>query len=267
MSSSFIARFSTVGLGADALVFGFRGNNLLLTAEERLPWFPAAVMPEEPLHRLVIGEAGDVVFGMRVWPRQTELPRGLLQIDLRQTMAGWPQTWLDALCRGRQLATWLIENRFCGVCGQLMVTAATMPARRCPACGFEAFPRLSPVGIVLVSRGDEILLARSPHFPPGMYSALAGYVEAGESLEACIHREVREEVGIGIRNLRWFGSQSWPRTNAMMLGFLAEYAGGSLTLQEAEIEDAQWFKRHNLPALPHPSTIACRLIRSVLDDA
>lgn len=267
MSAPFIAKFSAVGLNSEALVFGFRGNKLLVTEEARLPWFPAAAVPGEPLHSLVIGEAGNTVYGIRVWPRQTELPFGLRQMDLRQTMAGWPQTWLDALCRGRQLATWLVENRFCGVCGQSMETAADMPARRCPACGFEAYPRLSPVGIVLVTRGEEILLARSPHFPSGMYSALAGYVEAGESLEACIHREVREEVGISIRNLRWFGSQSWPRTNAMMLGFLAEYAGGSLTRQEAEIEDAQWFTRNNLPTLPHPSTIACRLIRSVVDHA
>lgn len=264
MSASFVPKFGIFGLGPNALAFGFLGNELLVTAESRLPWFPAAAIPEEPLHSLVIGEAGDIVYGIRVWPRQVELPSGLRQMNLRQAMAGWPQVWLDALCRGRQLATWLVENRFCGVCGQLMETAAEMPARLCPACGFEAFPRLSPVGIVLVTRGEEILLARSPHFPPGLYSALAGYVEAGESLEACIHREVREEVGIGICNLRWFGSQSWPQSNAMMLGFLAEYAGGSLTRQEGEIEDAQWFRPDNLPILPHPSTIAFRLIRSVV---
>ena len=115
---------------------------------------------------------------------------------------------------------------------------------------------------MLISRGDEILLARSPHFPAGLYSALAGYVEAGESAEACAHREVREEAGIEIRNLRWFGSQSWPFPHSLMLGFFAEYAGGELVLQAEEIEDAQWFRRDNLPTLPHPSTIAYRMIQA-----
>jgi NAD+ diphosphatase len=139
------------------------------------------------------------------------------------------------------------------------------PSRICNKCGFVAYPRISPVCIVLISRGDEILLARSPHFSPGMYSALAGFVEAGESLEAGVHREVREEVGIEICNLLWFGSQSWPFPHSLMLGFMADYAGGTLLLQEEEIEDAQWFRRDHLPALPHPSTIAYRMIRTWLD--
>ena len=179
-------------------------------------------------------------------------------------MSIWPQPLSEAVNRGRQLAGWLHENRFCGVCGGKLETASLIPARTCASCGFAAFPQISPVCIVLITRNDEILLARSPHFTPGIYSVLAGFVEAGESVEACVHREVKEEVGITVQNLRWFGSQSWPFPHSLMLGFLADYAGGALDPQKEEIEDAQWFRRDNLPALPQPWTIARRMIQAWL---
>ncbi|HXU94740.1 MAG TPA: NAD(+) diphosphatase [Gallionella sp.] len=247
---------------AHATSLCFVGKELLVTAEGSLPAPSQIEWMGVPQHRHVIGQAGDAVVEMQVWPADAVLPPGLSKADLRKTLANWPQALADAACRARQLATWLGETRYCGACGGTMETEAHAAARKCPACGFVAYPRISPVGIVLVTRGDEILLARSPHFTPGTYSALAGYAEAGESLEACIHREVREEVGIEIRDLRWFGSQSWPLTNALMLGFLAEYDGGTLNLQQDEIEDAQWFRRDNLPTLPHHSTLAYRMIRA-----
>jgi len=114
--------------------------------------------------------------------------------------------------------------------------------------------------IVLVSRGDEILLARSPRFVSGVYSTLAGFVEAGESVEQCVAREVREEVGVEVRNLQYLGSQGWPFPHSLMLGFHAEYAGGEIVMQADEIEDAQWFDVHRLPPLPAPRSIARYLI-------
>jgi NAD+ diphosphatase len=118
--------------------------------------------------------------------------------------------------------------------------------------------------IVLVTRGDEILLARSPRYVPGMYSTLAGFVEAGESVENCVAREVREEVGVEIKNIQYLGSQGWPFPHSLMLGFHAEYASGEIVMQEEEIEDAQWFKLDNLPPLPFHRSIARYLIEVYL---
>jgi len=114
--------------------------------------------------------------------------------------------------------------------------------------------------IVRIERGDEILLARSPHFAPGVYSTIAGFVEPGESLEETVIREVREEVGVEVANVRYFGSQPWPFPNSLMIGFVADYASGDLRLQEGEIEDAGWFTSDTLPGLPSRYSIARRLI-------
>ena len=131
---------------------------------------------------------------------------------------------------------------------------------RCPACGLLAYPRLSPAIMVLVRDGERLLLARSPRFKPGVYSALAGFVEPGETLEQCAVREVREEVGIEIANLRYFASQPWPFPNSLMIAFFADYAGGDLRLDPVEIEAAEWFTPDNLPILPEPISISRRLI-------
>lgn len=130
----------------------------------------------------------------------------------------------------------------------------------CSACGLLVYPRISPAVMVLIQRGDELLLARSPHFKPGVFSALAGFVEAGETLEQCAVREVREEVGIEISNLRYFQSQPWPFPDSLMLAFFADYAGGVITPDPSEIEAADWFSRKALPLLPDPVSIARRLI-------
>jgi NAD+ diphosphatase len=114
--------------------------------------------------------------------------------------------------------------------------------------------------MVLISRGDELLLARSHRFKPGVFSALAGFVEAGETLEQCAEREVREEVGIAITNLRYFGSQSWPFPDSLMVAFFADYAGGTIQPDPLEIEDAGWFSRSALPALPEPMSLAWQMI-------
>ena len=162
--------------------------------------------------------------------------------------------------RATQLLDWKKNHRFCGRCATPTVMRSTEFAMECPACGLLAYPRISPAVMVLVARGDELLLARSPHFRPGVFSALAGFVEAGETLEQCAVREVREEVGIEIANLRYFQSQPWPFPDSLMLAFLADYAGGTITPDPVEIEAAGWFARNDLPPLPDPVSIARRLI-------
>ena len=130
----------------------------------------------------------------------------------------------------------------------------------CTACGQLHFARISPAIIVLVQRGQEALLGRSPHFPAGVYSTLAGFVEPGESLEECAHREIDEEVGVSVTNLRYFGSQPHPFPNSLMVGFVADWLSGDIRIDRAEIEDARWFTASNLPELPHRMSIARALI-------
>lgn len=130
----------------------------------------------------------------------------------------------------------------------------------CQPCDLRSYPRISPSMIVLITRGDEVLLARSPRFVTGVYSTLAGFAEPGESAEDCLVREVREEVAVEVKNIQYVGSQCWPFPHSMMLGFHAEYAGGEIVMQPDEIEDAQWFNVHDLPPLPAGRSIARYLI-------
>lgn len=162
--------------------------------------------------------------------------------------------------RATQLLDWQKNHRFCGRCATSTAMKKTEFAMECPACGLLSYPRISPAVMVLVSRGEELLLARSPHFRPGVFSALAGFVEAGETLEQCAVREVREEVGVEITNLRYFQSQPWPFPDSLMLAFFADYAGGTITPDPSEIEAAGWFPLNALPPLPDPVSIARRLI-------
>ncbi len=162
--------------------------------------------------------------------------------------------------RAFQLLDWRKNHRYCGRCSAPTSLKAGEFSMVCAACGLSIYPRISPAVMVLISRGEELLLARSPRFKPGVFSALAGFVEAGETLEQCASREVFEEVGIAITNLRYFGSQSWPFPDSLMVAFFADYAGGDIHPDPLEIEAANWFSRSALPALPEPISIARQLI-------
>jgi NAD+ diphosphatase len=162
--------------------------------------------------------------------------------------------------RAAQLLDWRKQHRFCGQCGTPTTKKDAEYAMVCPSCGLPVYPRLSPAVMVLVRDGERLLLARSPRFKPGVYSALAGFVEPGETLEECAAREVREEVGIEIANLRYFGSQPWPFPNSLMVAFFADYAAGAITPDPAEIEAADWFTVDALPLLPDRVSISRQLI-------
>ncbi len=251
--------------GASTLLFPFVGQDLLIGPDAELPRPEEVQALGEPLRTFRFGtlEGQDCV--LKVW-RDISIPEGFSTGDYRALWGRWPEGRLAALVRARQLAIWVLHNLFCGACGQPMVLSPTEIACVCPACGYRAYPRISPVAIGLVIKGDEILLARSvrvPRLAPGMYSALAGFVEAGESAEECLHREVREEAGIEIYNLRYFGSQSWPYPHSLMIGFIADYHSGELVAQKDEIEDLGWFRFDSLPILPHPGSLARRMIEFV----
>lgn len=160
----------------------------------------------------------------------------------------------------QQLDAWAETHRFCGRCGTAMLPRPAERAMECPGCGLRQYPKLSPCIIVLVTRGDEILLARAPHFRPGFFSTLAGFIEPGESAEECLHREVMEEVGLEVDQLEYLGSQNWPFPNSLMLGFHARYVGGEIRPQPEEIEEAQWWPLDQLPGIPPQGTISRWLI-------
>ena len=168
--------------------------------------------------------------------------------------------FFSVAARALEVLEWDRTHRFCGTCGAATTLKHGERARECPACGQLSYPRISPAVIMAVVRDDRILLARAQRFAPGLYSVLAGFVEPGESLEECVAREVREETGVEVKNLRYFGSQPWPFPHSLMIAFTAEYAGGEIRIDESELVDAGWYAADALPSIPDPITIARRLI-------
>jgi NAD+ diphosphatase len=194
----------------------------------------------------------------------TPLPDGMVADGLRQLYPNLGDLMFSLAGRAIQIVTWDRTHQFCGQCGKPTESLAHERAKRCPACGLTSYPRLSPATIIAVVRhtdeGHRLLLARNHRFPPGRFSVIAGYVDPGETLEECARREVCEEVGIQIKNIRYFGSQPWPFPNSLMIGFTAEYAGGEIMLEEKEIAEAGWFAVDSLPGMPLKMSIARRLI-------
>ena len=181
-------------------------------------------------------------------------------IDLRSFFGRAGEVeWLVA-GRAVQLVEWARTHRFCGRCGTPTEQQAGERAMRCPACGLLAFPRIAPAMITLVTRGERGVAGPRRAVPSPMYSCLAGFVEPGESLEGAVVREVREEVGVEVGNVRYWGSQPWPFPHSLMVGFTAEWQSGEIDIDPAEIVDARWFRRDELPTIPPPISIARKLI-------
>ncbi|MPM78435.1 NADH pyrophosphatase [bioreactor metagenome] len=191
---------------------------------------------------------------------------GLIYCDLREAFSRVDEAEYHLLLRGKPILEWLNIRRYCGVCGEILCDSEQEEARCCPNCGTLFFPKISPAVIVGVQRGkDEILLAHNHKFRSRIYSFIAGFVEPGESAEAAVRREVREEVGIEIDNIRYWGSQSWPFPDSLMLGFMADYVSGEVRPDGAEIADADFYRRNAMPDIPQPGSIARRMLDAWLD--
>lgn len=179
---------------------------------------------------------------------------------LRQSYYELPEALYLKAGKCAELIYWDRNTRFCGVCGGSM-KLHTAISKRCEHCGKEVWPQLATAVIVLIHRGpDEIFMARGRNFRGDFYGLIAGFVETGETLEEATQREVKEETGLTIKNLRYFGSQPWPYPSGLMVGFHADYAGGQPHLQREELLNGGWFHRDNLPKLPEKLSIARRLI-------
>ena len=186
------------------------------------------------------------------------------QRELRELFHALPPEEFRDVARRQEIAEWRRVNRFCGCCGAAMQRHGD-PAERamvCPSCGYVAYPKITPAVIVLVTKGDSILLQRNSHYHVPYWSLVAGFVDAGENFEEAVRREIREEASIEVRDIRYFGSQCWPFPSNMMVGFRAEYASGELKPDGEEVMESGWFRRDELPPIPRPRSLA----RALIDD-
>lgn len=193
-------------------------------------------------------------------PEGVSPPADMRFEGLRQIYGLTDEAFFALAGRALQIVDWDRTHQFCGRCGSRIRTHPTERAKECPECGFLQFPRLAPAIIVLIQRGREVLLARARRFETPMYSTIAGFVEPGETLEEAVTREVKEESGIAVKEIRYFGSQPWPFPHSLMVGFTAEYASGEITPSDEENMDVRWFTVDCLPQLPGKLSIARKLI-------
>ena len=236
----------------NSLQIVFQGDRLWLPSGSALPEVEAELRLRLPDGHLALKVAAD-----------HPLPEGVEALGLREAFPRMdPEDWARA-GRAYQWLEWAATHRFCGSCATALEPCEGSDAghgRRCPACGRVVFPSNATAIIVLIQRGAgaerELALARSPHFKPGVYSAIAGFTEPGEALEQAVHREVAEELGIRVHHLRYFGSQPWPFPNGLMVAFVADHLDGELQPDPGEIEDARWFRLDDLPQLPSALSIA-----------
>jgi NAD+ diphosphatase len=242
----------------------FYRYRLLVDSGEEAVSFPAFSAPEElglqVLEKIYLGTlSGSPCFAAAVAEPET-LPPTWTFMDLRWLHGRIAQERLYLAFRAIHLLDWSRKTKFCRQCGNKLEDHKTERAKICPACGHQSFPRISPAVIVLVEKGDQCLLARSPRFQEGFYSVLAGFVEPGETLEDTVRREIREETGIEVRNIRYFGSQPWPFPDSLMIGFTCLYDSGEIKIDGTEILEAGWFRFDGLPKVPGKISIAGELI-------
>ncbi|MGV3621552.1 MAG: NAD(+) diphosphatase [Archangium sp.] len=206
----------------------------------------------------VLGSLDDVP--LSALPLETRTLEGFEVVGLRSLWSRLDDELFAVAGRANQLVHFAQTNRFCGRCGSKTERHERERALKCSSCGLVVYPRISPAIITLVRKGELGLLANSGRFPVPMFSTLAGFAEVGESLEQTLTREVFEEVGIEVKNVRYFGSQPWPFPNSLMIAFTAEYAGGELRVDGDEIKEAQFFEATALPRIPPRLSIARQLI-------
>lgn len=253
-----------------ALWFVFRETSLLVAEASQSPVVPQARHPQaigleslrEPQY---LGRLRDAHLFAAEVGEDVEPPAGWRWEGLRALFGAMDDGLFALAGRALQIVDWNRTHQFCGRCGTRTAHKAGERSRECPACGLVVYPRLAPAVMAMVRRlPNEVLLARSPRFPPAMHSALAGFVEPGETLEQCLEREVLEEVGVRVRNLRYFASQPWPFPHSLMIAFVCDWESGEVQANPSEIESAAFFDVRALPRLPNRISIARRLIDAVV---
>lgn len=232
------------------------GGKLIFVSESQLE---SLGFTGKVIDRHYLGYNSEQQFWVAVVAEQ-ELPTELTWQGLRSQLTVL-EPWLFSLAgRALQIAQWFLDHAYCGRCGHKTELDDLDRAKLCPVCGLRFYPRIAPCMIVLVTRDDQLLLAHHARSTKPVYTTLAGFVEAGESVEETVRREVMEEVGVSLGKVTYFDSQSWPFPGQLMLGFFAEYESGEIDIDPKEILDARWFRYDQLPYVPPVATIAGRLI-------
>jgi NAD+ diphosphatase len=247
----------------DSLWFAFAGRDLLVDGQGESVSLPSGEIWSSgftPIRTQFLGLLkGQPCYSAEL-PTAIKVPPGMRLESLRKLYGVLGDEAFAIAGKAYQIMEWDRTHQYCSHCATPTIQQPHERAKRCPNCSLVFYPRLSPAIIVLISRGPALLLARAHRFPLGRYSLLAGFVEPGESLEETVIREVREEVGLEIRDIRYFGSQSWPFPNSLMVGFTATYDSGEIVPEPAEIADAAWFTHRNLPDIPPKPSIARHMI-------
>lgn len=253
-------------IDGEVLWFAFHDGRIMVRYLQEQPWLPSHPSAEayglEGFKHLYMGRLGPRhCFAVPV-PAEYVCPAGYELVPLRAMLAQMDTQMFAMAGRAAQLVSWHTNHRFCSRCGTAAVAHAQDSAMACPQCGYTQYPRISPCIITLVTRGEEALLARNVNFPDRFFSCLAGFIEAGESAEQAVHREVHEEVSVYLGKLHYYGSQSWPFPHALMLGYHAEYHSGEICVDEVEIAEAHWWHYTDLPQIPRSGSISRGLIES-----
>lgn len=261
--TAFVSAVLTPDQISETYYFVFQGADILHNINSAGRWMPISGLTEigdgDQLRSHYMGDlAGVSCFAVEA--DLSDMSKG----DLRSLIGLTDSLMFSLAGRAKQILDWYRCHQYCGHCGVKTREHTVDRAMVCRDCNSHCYPRLSPSIITLVYDGDRVLLARNHRFPDGMYSTLAGFVEPGESIEQTVYREVKEEVGVTVRNLEYMGSQPWPFPNSLMLGFLAEYDFGDIVLQEEEIADARWFNCNRLPDIPGKVAISRWLIETYL---
>lgn len=252
------------GSGEPAWWFVFQDDRMLVhVAGERVE-IPKVLDPGSlyrgPLRTQYLGALDGVDCYAAALDGRASIDNGMALLSLREIFGRVPDDLLRVAARAFHVLYWDSNTRFCSRCGRQMQLSSSERAKQCPSCGFTSYPRISPAVIVAVVKDDKILLAHAGRFPSNFYSVLAGFVEPGETFEECIVRELKEEVGIDVKNIRYFASQPWPFPDSLMTAFTAEYAGGEIHADGVEITDARWFAADELPDIPGKFSVARQLI-------
>jgi len=251
---------------SESLWFVFMDDRLLVRETAAgLDVEKAAALERAPVHdgnaQFIGWYRGAACYAAAVSPknRASRVREGSFR-NLRSLYGIVPDPVFALAGRAYQIVNWTLTHRFCGRCGGRTMTLPGERVMRCRRCRHDYYPRISPAVLVGVIRGDSILLARGHSFPKPWYSLIAGFVEPGETLEQCAAREVREETGIEIGEIRYFGSQPWPFSHSLMIAFTARYLSGEIKLDTRELKDAGWFARAALPDLPGELSLSRKLI-------
>ena len=244
--------------------FVFCANKLLVTVEKdkaTIPYFRS--LSELNINPVRIQYLG-TLYGSPCYSAEatteTAVREGMAFKELRSLYSVLGEDIFLLAGKAIQIVSWDQTNQYCGRCGTRMETLKGERAKICPACGLINYPRISPAAITAVMKGKKILLTHNAAFRGNIHSLIAGFVEPGETIEECVHREIFEEVGIKVKNLKYFGSQPWPFPNSLMIGFTAEYESGEISVDGQEITEAGWYDFSNLPELPGKMSIARKII-------